>query len=187
MVVLRTGRRHAGRLSEDGGKLGEDGLHEVVGATQPCRGPRTSRYPVPEHHVVVVPERHGEGAQIPKDLSSWCQPLSTEDNIVAGQRQGEQIDGENVLCHSEHSVTVHAWARHLLAVGHCHLQLITGTELEVSAFGRFHRYEVVRGPRVNEGEEGDAPMAILICMVSLVRTPEIARSEMRGDSSGVVA
>jgi hypothetical protein len=40
---------------------------------------------MPAHLVITVLEGHGEGIEVPEDGSSRCEPLRSQDHIIAGE------------------------------------------------------------------------------------------------------
>jgi hypothetical protein len=106
--------------------------------------------------VITVPEGHGEGIKILEDGSQRCEPLCSQDHIVASEGQGEEIPGERLVVNGERRATVHARARDVVTVGHRNLQFAPGSKLERGAGGRLLGDEIVGGAGVEEGKEGDA-------------------------------
>jgi hypothetical protein len=101
--------------------------------------------------MVVVSERHGQGAKVPQDGTQRGEPLGVEDHVVAGEGQDEEIGGE-FLVDEEQDAAVHARAWHPVAVGHRDVEVVVLVTRKRGAAGGFFGDEVVGRVGVEEGD-----------------------------------
>ena len=68
--------------------------------------------------MIPVPEGHGKRAEVPQDRpKGGRQPLRAEDDVVAGERECEEVNGELFTGDGEGDGAVDTGARHTFVIG----------------------------------------------------------------------
>jgi hypothetical protein len=96
--------------------------------------------------MVVMPERHGECAEISEDGSKRGELFCLEGHIISGERQRKEIGGEGVVVNGERDISVDAWTGDLLTICHRDFHVAARIQFERGTACCFRRNEIVGRP-----------------------------------------